>query len=68
MSKDREAEAATAMWDFIVMPLLIFVGLFIIASICEAILNLNIESFKLTFLAITSIPIFILYLKEKLTS
>ena len=68
MSKARKEEAATAMADFIVIPSIILIGLYIIASILEVILNPNISQFKLIFLAISGTPIFILYLKEKLTN
>ena len=68
MSKVSEEEAATAMYDFIVIPSLILIGLYIIASLFEFVLNPNIEQFKLIFIAIAGTPIFILYLKEKLTN
>jgi len=67
MSKAKKEEAATAMADFIVIPSIILMGLYILASIFEAILNPNIEPFKQIFVAISGTPIFVFYLKEKLT-
>ena len=61
-------DATEAMADFIVIPSIILIGLYILASIFEFILNPNIDQFKLIFVAIAGIPIFILYLKEKLTN
>ena len=61
-------DATEAMADFIVIPSIILIGLYILASIFEFILNTNISQFKLIFIAITGTPIFILYLKEKLTN
>ncbi len=67
MSKNPEEEATIAIADFIVIPIVFLLGLFIIASVVEFLLTPNIESFKLIFITIAGTPLFILYFREKLT-
>ena len=67
MSKSPKEEATTAIVDFAVIPIVFFTCLFIIATIAEKLLNPNIGSFKLIFVAIPGIPFLILYFRKKLT-
>lgn len=67
MSNDLEKDATEAIADFIIIPLLFLLGLFVIASLVEIALNANIVQFKLLFIAIAGAPLYILYFREKLT-
>ena len=66
MNEVEEKEAAIAIVDFGLIPIVFFTCLFIIATIVEKLLNPNIESFKLIFVAISGIPFLILYFRSLL--
>lgn len=67
MSKEWQNDIDTALVDFLLIPIFFLLALFIVASLVEIGLNLNIESFKLLFIALIGTPLFIYYFKEKLT-
>jgi len=55
-----------AIVDFIVIPIIILLGLYITAGFIDAMLQLNNETFKILFTLVGGIPTFAYYFKHKI--
>jgi len=56
-----------AITDFIVIPVIVLIGLYVTASIIDSFLHLNNETFKLIFTGVGSVGFFIVYFKKKMS-
>lgn len=61
-----DRRASRAVTDFIVIPVIILLGIFITANVIDSMLNLNNETFRVLFTGIGGISCFILYFKRKI--
>jgi len=56
-----------AIIDFIVIPAIILIGLYVTASIIDSMLQLNNQTFKTIFTGVGGIPSLIYYFKRKMS-
>jgi len=56
-----------AIKDFIVIPAVVLLGLYITASFVDAMLQLNNETFKIIFTGVGGVPSLIYYFKRKMS-
>lgn len=64
MGEDRVNKAIT---DFIVIPVIVLIGLYVTASVIDSMLHLNNETFKIIFTGVGGVPFFIYYFKRKMS-
>jgi hypothetical protein len=64
LSEDRVDKAIK---DFIVIPAIVLIGLYVTASIIDSMLQLNSQTFKIIFTGVGGIPFFIYYFKKKMS-
>jgi len=62
-----ENRVEKAIKDFIVIPLIIVIGLYVIASIIDSMLQLNNETFSIIFAGLGGVGVFIYYFKRKMS-
>jgi ABC-type Fe3+-siderophore transport system permease subunit len=55
-----------AIQDFIVLPVIVLVGIYVTASLIDSMLLINNETFRIIFTCIGGVPFFIYYFKRKL--
>ena len=56
-----------AIKDFIVIPIVVLIGLYVTAAIIDSFLHLNNETFKLIFTGVGGVGFFIYYFKRKMS-
>ncbi len=64
MGEDRVDKAIK---DFIVIPVIVLIGLYVTASVIDSMLQLNNETFKIIFTGVGGVPFFIYYFKRKMS-
>lgn len=64
MNGDRVNKAIE---DFIVIPAIILIGLYVTAAIIDSFLHLNSETFRMVFAGIGGVGYFIFYFRKKLS-
>lgn len=64
MSEDRVDKAIK---DFIVIPVIVLIGLYVTASVIDSMLQLNNETFRIIFTGVGGVPFFIYYFKRKMS-
>jgi len=62
-----KSKVETAIEDFVVIPLIILIGLYATASVIDAMLHLNNETFKIIFSGVGGVGYFIYYFKRKMS-
>jgi len=62
-----EDRVEKAIQDFIVIPVIVLIGLYVTASIIDSMLHLNNETFKIIFTGVGGIGFFIYYFKRKMS-
>ena len=67
MSKNREDRVDKAVKDFIVIPAIVLIGLYVTASIIDSMLQLNNQTFRIIFTGVGGVPFFIYYFKRKMS-
>lgn len=64
MGEDRVDKAIK---DFIVIPIIVLIGLYVTATIIDSMLQLNNQTFKIIFTGVGGIGFFIYYFKRKMS-
>jgi len=64
LGEDRISKAIT---DFIVIPLIVLIGIYVTASVIDSMLQLNNETFRIIFTGVGGVGFFIYYFKRKLS-
>jgi len=64
LSEDRIGKAIA---DFIVIPAIVLIGLYVTAAIIDSMLQLNNETFKILFTAVGGVPALAYYFKRKMS-
>lgn len=64
MSENRIDKAIA---DFIVIPAIVLIGLYVTAAIIDSMLQLNNETFKILFTAVGGVPALAYYFKRKMS-
>lgn len=64
MSEDRIDKAIA---DFIVIPAIVLIGLYVTASIIDSMFQLNNQTFRIIFTGVGGVPFFIYYFKRKMS-
>jgi len=67
LSKNREDRVDKAVKDFIVIPAIVLIGLYVTASIIDSMLQLNNQTFRIIFTGVGGVPFFIYYFKRKMS-
>jgi len=67
MSRRQKERENKAIWDFIVLPMIVLLGLYIVASLVDSMLQLNNQTFRALFTAVGGIPTLVYYYRTKLT-
>ena len=65
MSQENRIDKAIT--DFIVIPAIILIGLYVTAAIIDSMLQLNNQTFRIIFTGIGGVPAFIYYFKKKMS-
>lgn len=61
-----EDKVDKAIIDFIVIPVIVLIGLYVTASVIDSMLQLNNQTFRIIFTGVGGIPFFIYYFKRKM--
>lgn len=64
MGENRVDKAIT---DFIVIPVVVLIGLYVTASVIDSMLQLNNQTFRIIFTGVGGVPFFIYYFKRKMS-
>ena len=65
MMSDKRIDKAIT--DFIVIPMIVLLGIYIAASLVDSMLQLNNQTFKILFTAVGGVPALGIYFKKKLS-
>ncbi len=63
----KEDRVDEAVKDFIVIPAIVLIGLYVTASIIDSMLQLNNQTFRIIFTGVGGVPFFIYYFKKKMS-
>ena len=55
-----------AVEEFIVLPLIALIGIFVASSLVDSMLQINNETFRLVFTGVGGVPFLVYYFKKKL--
>lgn len=64
MGENRVDKAIT---DFIVIPVVVLIGLYVTASVIDSMLQLNNQTFRIIFTGVGGVPFFIYYFKRRMS-
>jgi len=53
--------------DFVVIPVIVLIGLYVTASVIDSMLHLNNETFKIIFTGVGGVSFFIYYFRGKMS-
>ena len=56
-----------AVEDFIVMPVIVLVGIYVVSALIDSMLQINSSTFRVIFTGVGGIPFFVYYFKKKLS-
>jgi hypothetical protein len=65
LSEQNRIDKAIA--DFIVIPAIVLIGLYVTATIIDALLQLNNQTFRIIFTGVGGVPFFIYYFRRKMS-
>jgi hypothetical protein len=66
MSSKQDERTNEALWDFLVFPLIVLIGIYVVAAVLDSILGLNNQSFVIIFTGIGGFGFIIYYFKTKI--
>jgi uncharacterized membrane protein len=64
LSQNNRIDKAIA--DFIVIPAIVLIGIYVAASLVDAMLQLNNQTFRILFTAVGGVPALAYYFKRKM--
>jgi hypothetical protein len=62
----EDSKTNKAIFDFIVLPMIVLIGLYIVAALIDSMLQWNNQTFRTLFTLVGGIPALALYFKSKM--